>query len=59
MDQKPSKIILQWVSSHVGIPCNEEAKEALDEEIQHYEKYPPQYLIEWMKNKHQEEQQEK
>jgi hypothetical protein len=61
MDQKPSKITLLWVFSHVGIPGNEAAdevaKEALDEEIQHNEKYHPQDLIKWMKNKHQEEQQ--
>jgi hypothetical protein len=47
----------------VGIPGNETAdevvKEALDEEIQHNEKYPPQDLIKCMKNKHQEEQQKK
>jgi ribonuclease HI len=37
MDQKPSKITLLWVLSHVGVPGNETAdevaKEALDEEI--------------------------
>jgi hypothetical protein len=63
MDQKPSKITLLWVPTHLGFPGNETtdeaAKEALDEEIQHYEKYPPQDLIKWMKNKHQKEQQEK
>jgi hypothetical protein len=39
--------------------ADEATKEALDEEIQHYEKYPPQDLIKLMKNKHQEEQPEK
>jgi ribonuclease HI len=43
MDQKPSKITLLWVSSHVGVPGNETgdeaAKEALDKEIQHKQKY--------------------
>jgi hypothetical protein len=47
----------------VGVSCKETAdvatKEALEEEIQHYEKYPPQNLMKWMKNKHQEEQQGK
>jgi hypothetical protein len=42
--------------SHVGVSGNEAAKEALDEEIQHNEKYPPQDLLKWMKNKHQDEQ---
>jgi ribonuclease HI len=53
MDQQTSKITLFWVPSHVGIPGNETAdataKEALDEEIQQYEKYSPQDLIKWIK----------
>jgi ribonuclease HI len=53
MDQKSSKITLLWVPSHVRIPGNETAdeagKKALAEEIQHYEKYPPQDLIKWIK----------
>jgi ribonuclease HI len=61
MDQKPSKITLLWILRHVGIPGNDTAdevvKKALDEEIQHNEKFPPQDLIKWMKNKQQEEQQ--
>jgi hypothetical protein len=61
IDQKPSKSTLLWILSHVGIPSNETAdevvKEALDEDIQHKEKYLPQDLIKWMKDKHQEEQQ--
>jgi ribonuclease HI len=59
MDQKPSEITLLWVSSHVKIPGNEvadeAAKEALDEEIQQNEKYPPQDLKK-IKNKRQAEQ---
>jgi hypothetical protein len=47
----------------VEIPGNETAdeaaKEALDEEIQHNKMYPPQDLIKWMKNKHQQEKQQK
>jgi ribonuclease HI len=44
MGQEPSKITLLWVYSHVGVPgikkADEAVKEALDEEIQHYKKYP-------------------
>jgi hypothetical protein len=43
----------------VGILGSKAAKESLDKEIQHYEKYPPHGLIKWMKNKHEEDQQEK
>jgi bisphosphoglycerate-dependent phosphoglycerate mutase len=64
--QKIRKITLLWIPSHVGITGNEtadevvkEVKEALDEEIQHNEKYPPQDLLKWMKNKHQEQKQKK
>jgi ribonuclease HI len=53
MDQHTSKITLFWVPSRVGIPGNETAdaaaKEALHEEIQQDEKYPPQDLIKWIK----------
>jgi hypothetical protein len=63
MDQKPSKSTLLWVRSHVRIPGSEEANEAAqetrEEVIQHYKKNPPQDPIKWIKNKHQEEQQEK
>jgi hypothetical protein len=31
----------------------------LNEEVNHTEKYPPQNLIEWMKRKYDQEQQEK
>jgi ribonuclease HI len=59
----PSKITLLWVPSHKLAPANETTdeavKEALDKEIQHNEKYPPQDLIKWMKNKHKEENQKK
>jgi hypothetical protein len=58
MDQKPSKITLLWVLSHVKVPGTETAvevaKEALDEEMQHNKKNFPRDLLKWMKNKHQE-----
>jgi hypothetical protein len=45
------------------IPENEAAddaaKKALNEETHHTETYPPQDLIAWMKEKHEQEQQEK
>jgi hypothetical protein len=48
-----------WVLSHVGFPGNDAAKEALNEETHHTETYPPQDLIAWIKEKHEQEQQEK
>jgi hypothetical protein len=52
-----------WVPSHVGIPGNkaadDAAKEVLNEEAHHTETCPPQDLIAWIKEKHEQEQQEK
>jgi ribonuclease HI len=63
LDQASINITFLWVPNHVGIPGNETAddaeKEALNEEIHHTETYPPQDLIKWMKEKHEQEQQEK
>jgi hypothetical protein len=47
----------------VGIPGNEAvndaAKEALNEKTHHTETYPPQDLIAWIKEKHEQKQQKK
>jgi ribonuclease HI len=63
IDQAFTNIPLLWVPSHVGIPGNQTsddaAKEALNEEIHHTETYPLQDLIKWIKEKHEQEQQEK
>jgi hypothetical protein len=39
--------------------ANDAAKETVNEETHHTEKYPPQDLIAWIKEKHEQEQQEK
>jgi hypothetical protein len=39
--------------------ANDAAKEALNEETHHIETYPPHDLIAWIKEKQQQEQQEK
>jgi hypothetical protein len=63
IDQASTNITLLWVPSDVGIPGSETAdyaaKEALNEEIHHTETYLPQDLIKWIKEKHEQEQQEK
>jgi hypothetical protein len=63
VDQASTNITLIWVSSHVGIPGNkaadDAAKEALNEETHHTETYSLQVLLVWIKEKHEQEQQEK
>jgi hypothetical protein len=59
IDQASTNITLLWVQSHVGIPGKEAAKEALNEEDHHTETYPPHDLIAWIKEKHEQEQQQK
>jgi hypothetical protein len=52
LDNEEPRITLTWVSSHEGIPSNKKAnqaaKEALDEEIQTNERYPPDNLKKWL-----------
>jgi ribonuclease HI len=61
LEQEGDKITLLWVSSHVGIPGNEQAdsaaKEALDEQIDRPEEYPPQDLAKWTAQQLEENQQ--
>jgi hypothetical protein len=62
IDQASTNITLLWVPSHVEIPRNkvaDTAKVALNEETQHTETYPLQDLIAWIKEKNEQEQQEK
>jgi hypothetical protein len=60
IDQASTNFTLLWVPR---IPGNETADDAatekLNEETHHTETYPPQDLIEWIKEKHEQDQQEK
>jgi hypothetical protein len=53
MDRNKKRITFLWVPGHMGIPENEqadeEAKAALDDDIQHNEEYPPKGLQKWLK----------
>jgi hypothetical protein len=53
MDRNKKQITLLWVPGHMGIPGNEqadeEAKAALDVNIQQNEEYPPKDLEKWLK----------
>jgi ribonuclease HI len=53
VDNSVNRISLIWVTSHAGISGNEAAdqaaNDALTEEIDNRETYPPQDLIKWMK----------
>jgi ribonuclease HI len=51
IDNSGNQISLIWVPSHAGISGNKAAKDALTEEIDKRETYPPHYLIKWMKKK--------
>jgi hypothetical protein len=57
IDQASTNITLLWVPSHET--AYDAAKEALNEKIHHTETYPTQDLIAWIKEKHEQEQQEK
>jgi hypothetical protein len=53
LDEEREKVTLLWVPGHMGIPGNEiadeEAKAALQHDFLTTKKYPPQYLIKWIK----------
>jgi hypothetical protein len=49
IDNPGNQISLIWVPRNAGISWNEEAKDALTEENDNRETYPPQDLIKWMK----------
>jgi endo-beta-N-acetylglucosaminidase D len=53
IDQASTNITLLWVPSHEA--AVDAAKEALNKETQHIEPYPPQDLIAWIKEKHEQE----
>jgi hypothetical protein len=61
LEQEGDKNTLLWVPSHVGIPRNEKAdkaaKEALDEQLDRTEEYPPQDLAKWIIQQLDENQQ--
>jgi hypothetical protein len=59
IDQASTNITLLWVLSHADEAADAAAKEALNEETHHTETYPPQDLIAWIKEKHEQEQQKK
>jgi ribonuclease HI len=53
LDQEKGRVKLKWIPSYSGITGNEKAdevaKNALEEDINDQELYPPQDLINWMK----------
>jgi ribonuclease HI len=53
MDRNRKQIALLWVPGHMGIPGNEqadeEAKAAMDDDIQQNEEYPSKDLEKWLK----------
>jgi ribonuclease HI len=63
LDEEREKVTLLWVPGHMGIPGNEiadeEAKAALQHDFLTTKKYPPQYLINWVQNRRQENKESK
>jgi hypothetical protein len=53
IDRNKKQITLVWVPGHMGIPGNEqaddEAKAALDDDIQQNKEYPQKHLEKWLK----------